>query len=492
MLERTVRNVGVGEWPEGPYQTWVSKTDVVQYERCPYKVFLSHTQGIPYSEFVTPSARAALLDPGTQFEKGVVENIPIADAEDLDSARVAEVLIRPLELIRNHDLGLEGIPDLVATENGALVPVEIKSHKRVLWSDKLDLAFYWRLLEPLRIGSPEPKGYLLLSTGEKIEVLLKRRDFNQLEKAISAIRIIREEGTELAIVRECKLCTLKEEHAESVHAKGGLSQILDIGWKRQEWLKSLGLVNVGDFARADIVDLCSRWQSDDQYAPGLDLLRQMQAHATAFLTEEPQYIGDGTFPFVDHAVLLDLEYVSGQYIFLIGAMVLNNGVSEKSCQWFAERLTDERQTLESLIDLVRALPNHWILTWSGLSADLPQLKSAWARHGLDEGVLSELYRRHIDLFQVAYSDVRLPIEGLGLSNVASYFGYKRKHSSLSGFDMPSLYGRFLKEQDEIEKQSIRNQILTHNLDDLKALSLVWDHLQKLALSHIGPPSGASY
>ena len=474
-----VPDIGGGSWRAGPYNTWVSKSDVIQYAKCPYKVYLSHQQGIPYSDFMISAAKAALLEPGTRFEAGILENIPIEEVADLDSARTEEVLIRPLELLRNYDLGLEGIPDLIATENGALVPEEIKSHKRVLLSDRLELAFYWRLLEPLRIGSPDPKGYLRLTTGERIEVLLNRKDFRKLETTIADIRLIREEGSELAIVPECKLCAFKEEHLESVRAKGGLSQIIDIGWKRQERLKGLGFVNTGDLARADIVDLCNRWRAGDQYAPSLDLLRRMQSHARAFLTDGPIYVGDGAFTFVEKALLLDLEYDSGRCIFLIGAAVLEHGALGTPYQFFAERETDERQILEKFSELVCGMPEYWILTWSGLSADLPQLSGAWARHNLHADVLNLLRQRHIDLYQVAYSNVRLPIEGFGSSDVAAYFGYRRKHQSLSGFDMPFLYRRFLIEQNASEKSSMREQILTHNGDDLKALSLVLGQLQNI-------------
>ena len=217
-----VRHIGGGSWQAGPYNTWVSKSDVIQYVRCPYKVYLSQIEGIPYSNFMIPAARAALLDPGVGFEQEVIPTVPIEEGADLDIARAAEVLLRPQELIRNHDLGIQGIPDLIATENGALIPIEIKSHKRVLRSDRLELAFYWRLLEPLRIGKPDPKGYILLKTGEFNEVELKIRDFNKLEQTIADIRRIRVEGTELAIVPECKLCKFKEEHAEAVRVKGAL------------------------------------------------------------------------------------------------------------------------------------------------------------------------------------------------------------------------------------------------------------------------------
>ena len=477
MLTELVRDVGAGRWQEGPYLSWVSKTDVYQYLRCPYKVYQSYTKKIPYSDFITPAARETLLDPGTAFEESIIPKIGIDESADLERDRAADLLLKPRELIRNHELGIQGFVDIVATEKGALIPIEVKSHRRVLRSDKLELAFYWKLLEPLRTGDPAPMGYTLSDTGDRIEVELKRRDFNKLEKSIADIRRIRVEGTELAIVPECKYCTFKEEHVETVRGKGGLTRILDIGWKRQQRLNSLEILNIGDLARADTVDLYTRWRGDDQYAPNLELLRQMQSHAGALFTDRPYYIGDGAFPFVDRALLLDLEYDSGQCIFLIGAAVLEDGVLGTPYQLFAETRTDERQILEMFSELVRGLPEHWILTWSGLSADIPQLRSAWARHDLHPDMLDVLQGRHIDLYQVAYANVRWPIEGLGLTDVADYLGYRRKRGSLSGFDMPFLYRQFLSEQDKSEKSSIRERILTHNVDDLKALALVWDRLQ---------------
>ena len=62
-----VRDIGGGLWQAGTYNTWVSKSDVIQYVRCPYKVYLSQIEGIPYSNFMTPTARAALLDPGVSY-----------------------------------------------------------------------------------------------------------------------------------------------------------------------------------------------------------------------------------------------------------------------------------------------------------------------------------------------------------------------------------------------------------------------------------------
>jgi hypothetical protein len=49
--------------------------------------------------------------------------------------------------------------------------------------------------------------------------------------------------------------------------------------------------------------------------------------------------------------------------------------------------------------------------------------------------------------------------------------------------MPFLYNRFLNEQSESEKFSIRERILAHNRDDLNALWLVWDRIKRIVEEH---------
>src|SRR5262249_23194176 len=62
-------------------------------------------------------------------------------------AQESRRLFRP-PILKNSTLKIYGQPDAIDTAQGALFPVEIKSHKDVQRSDELELAFYWRLLEP--------------------------------------------------------------------------------------------------------------------------------------------------------------------------------------------------------------------------------------------------------------------------------------------------------------------------------------------------------
>lgn len=293
---------------------------------------------------------------------------------DIENEREADLLVRPFELIPNHDLGYQGRLDGVATENGALVPMEIKSHRRVLRSDRTELAFYWRLLEPLREGNFDSKDYIVLSDGVRVEVELKKGDFNKLDFAVAEVRRIREEGTELAIVPECKSCVYSTEYEEIVWKNGDLSLVRNIGRPRRDWLLRLRITNVGDLAEADLEQLWNDWALANQYAPGKIILTEMQAHAKALVSGDVQFIGDEGFPFLDSGILLDLEYDSGRHAFVVGVAVFQPNQEPSICQWFAKGVSEEGQILESLSQMLAEFPDFWIITWNGKSADVPQLR----------------------------------------------------------------------------------------------------------------------
>lgn len=479
MIDTRVRNIGTGCWNEQPYKTWVSKSDVTEYLRCPYRVYLSYKEGIPYRDFKEPALIEARLNPGIEFEAEYVAKLPIEQEADIETVADREVILRSSELILNHNLGIRGILDLIATEKGKLIPIEVKSHKSITDSDRLELAFYWRLLEPLRAGRPRRKGYVWLNNGEKIEVRLTKIDFDRLASIISEIRLIRERGTKPALVKECDLCRFKEEHLQQVVRDGGLTLILDIGAGREPKLRQLGIEDVPALADANIQKLWQQWREIDPYVPSLIRLGRMKSHAQAWLEGVPKIIGNAELPNAKHFIFLDLEY--GTCIFLVGALVLEKAEKTTIHLEFAQSISDERDILMSLCDLLRAYPHAPVLTWNGNAADLPQLKSAWFRQKLPKRTLDDLIARHFDLYQAAYNSIRLPIYGLGLKVVAEYFGFERKHRDLSGIMMPFMYQQYLVTKNETAKSKIRQTIMEYNQDDLEALALVYARLREMGL-----------
>lgn len=169
------------------------------------------------------------------------------------------MILRAPIVIKNNSCGLRGITDLINVEKGKLYPIETKSHRALKDSDRLELAFYWRLLEPMRKGRPKPKGYVLLNTGEGVEVRLTRADFEELDSLIEQIREVKEYGTEPMICKECKFCRLQDECQLFVVETGGLTLVHGIAGIRQMQLESIGVKDIASLAEYDTGKLHQTW-----------------------------------------------------------------------------------------------------------------------------------------------------------------------------------------------------------------------------------------
>jgi hypothetical protein len=73
---------------------------------------------------------------------------------DLPALLKSDITILGTPLFENKQLKLRGCPDGIDAASGALYPIEIKSHREPIHLDRLELAFYWLLLQPHRTSSP--------------------------------------------------------------------------------------------------------------------------------------------------------------------------------------------------------------------------------------------------------------------------------------------------------------------------------------------------
>ena len=371
---------------------------------------------------------------------------------------------------------------MLMVENGRLMPVEVKNHSSVTPLDIIELAFYWRLLEPIQKGrrSRGRKGYVVLSSGERLETLLYNEDVDDLNQLITKVRRTKLEGSQPKLVPECDHCVFKDEHLPLIYRAGDVSLVYEIGPQRREHLEELGITTISQLAEAETNKVLTRWRQSGKFAPGLDQLRTMQAHAKALLTYEPQVVGHKGVPKLSKALILDLEYEAGypRQIFVAGVLVVEDGKEVALHQGFADSLRDEGSLLTSLADLLKTYSTHSVVTWYGSGADMPVLKEAWARRRLSKKVFRDMEQRHVDLFAIVKKNFRLPISGLGLKDVASYFGYERAHAEMSSLLIPYKYSEFL----ATGQLTLKQEILDHNADDLRSLLLAWSRLRDLPVS----------
>lgn len=468
-------------WNAAPFKAWVSKSDIVEFLRCEYRVFIAYKLGKKPIDFVDSDFIKALIDRGSTFEENVLGRLPFDEVGSLDEVIDKDVLYRSTELLENHELGIRGVVDLIHTDGGKLCPIEIKSHRAVEESDRLELAFYWRLLQPLRRGAFKPKGYVLVNTGETMEVILTHEDFKRLGDVIKQIRIIKEIGTEPVICGECKVCTLKDDCISEVHKRGGLSLIHGIAYIRQKQLFELGIKDIHALAGTDAENLYHEWRELFPFAPGALEIQKMIMHANSWIELRPIYFGKQTFPIGNEFIIVDLEYDPISLIWLVGMLIVNSE-DTKCHQFFADTVKQEKHILTMMLDVLNEYDNLPILTWYGLGADLPQLATAWRKHALPLQSLHEFVEKHLDLYQFTLNNYRFPLKSFGLKEIGRHLGFTRKHEDIDGLVALSMYNQYLAlpKKNEKKRLAIKNKLLEYNREDLEATLYVLKQLKKLA------------
>jgi predicted RecB family nuclease len=469
-------------------QSWVSKTDVTSYLRCPYAFWLTDSGQLDRAELLSPS-EAELAGAGIAFERSVVEAaVPV----QMPPGGEAELFtqdhtILEVRAFRNPGLRLIGRPDGVVTANGALQPVEIKSHRLLQRSDRIELAFYWLLLGYLRTaGTADPVGWVFLRTQdgthtrEKVE--LTPDLFTETEELIQAVRRARRHGVEPVWCR-CTVCrgARHRQVTEAVWQRRDLSSVSGVGRVRRAALLAAGYASWDDLLNHDAQDIAD--------AVNFALVRpsvsagevgRWQAHAQALSVGKPILAGGaGPFPVPGRYIAFDAEYTA-ENVWLLGARVVRPEGDLCFSVWASPE--GEAQALSDMTDILSfsRLP---VVTWNGNNADLPALRKAAARTG-QRGLLESITAAHVDMYGWTRQNLMLPIPGLGLKEVSEHFGIARESGVTSGLAAEMMWRRYQHTGD----QEVKAELVSYNLDDLRSLIHVVECLRACAV--LRPPDAA--
>ena len=144
-------------------QQWVSKTDLSRFYRCPFAFWLLDTGQIAFPE--TVSAFQMSLIRADQDYQDLVEQsatpVTISPA-DLPALLQTELTNLGTPLFENKKLKLRGCPDGIDAASGALYPDRDQVSPGPTHLDRLELAFYWLLLQPYRTRQAPAAGVLIL------------------------------------------------------------------------------------------------------------------------------------------------------------------------------------------------------------------------------------------------------------------------------------------------------------------------------------------
>ena len=453
---------------------WVSKSDVAAFYRCPYAYWLV------YSGQVAPDQAVSEVQ-AMQFERGIafqeqVESAALPESAEAEAEQDAEhlpeagIVLRP-PMFHNRRRHLRGRPDGIDLTAGAWLPVEIKSHAKVQPLDELELAFYWLLLEPHRTQRrARPRGHLVLKQGRMehwVTVRLTPSRLRWAEYLIREVRRARRDGVEPEVCR-CHVCSSldRERVLTSVRTRRSLTLIHGIARRRAAELKRVGVQTWTDLLACDAAEVAAALEGSSISESMVDGWRH---HAESYDRQAPVWFGTGA-PLPKSFFALDLEYVPGGHIWLIGLCAVSGRKRRYHALW-----ADSRAALKRNVAALRALlaeAQSPIITWAGTSADLPQLRP------YHPGVHATLEGRHLDLYRYVLANVRFPIYNFALKDIGAYLDVARQHAVRDGRESLLLYEQYRRLRGPT-KLTLKKQLVSYNRDDLRTLVEITSRLGEL-------------
>ncbi len=403
--------------------SWVTKSDVTRYLRCPYAWYLQDRGEISFEDTVD-EFQLQLVRAGSEFHVEVErEAIPIELPEEgLSGLLDAELTLLGTPDFENEELRIRGRPDGIETAAGALLPIEIKSHKDVQATDQLELAFYWLLLEPYRTRViDEPRGFLELRRNgghERVEVEISAERLKQARKLILDVRRARVKGVRPRVCG-CRVCSSlrKDEVARVTERNKDLTLLFGIGPVYAPILERAGITSWEELLECDPREVGRRAGGDScstsrcgRSRAGSAMRRAGAAarrSSSAISPASPSRSSRSTW-----STRASATARSGS-----SAPASPTATRASTCRSGPTPAAEEEHALRELDRAIAANPELPIVTWSGTGADLPRI--AGATVGLDLPHLREaLHERHIDLFTWVWRSVRFPRPGLDLKTVA--------------------------------------------------------------------------
>jgi predicted RecB family nuclease len=417
---------------------------------------------------------------GELFEREVLDDVPLLPI-GVTPEDAGVKFLYGIPTCEQAQLMLRGRPDGI--EVATLAPIEIKSHSAPKVLDRLELAFYWMLLGTDRKDMGiEPYGWLVPRVygvgADLVRVDLRPIDFSYVEEMIAAVRKTRKHGVKPRYCT-CLVCQTRPEVLKIKCSSRDVTLVSGIGTRHATTLEQLNLSTVNQLITVEPADLARRMREAGRARVSVKNIIAWQHHSRAFLERKPIRFVEERFSSPSYFVI-DFEYdrYGKGAIWLIGALTRQDG-RDKIFQCWCDTPSQLRRGLQRLESLLRSSPDLPVVTFSGLKADLPQMRSA--AKSLRLGIMTALAGRHVDIYDHLMKSMRFPIAEHGLKNLSKYIRSVRRAKVADGEEAIYLYERYLHSNSDRVRASIKKRLTAYNLDDLYCVADLIDFIRKVPL-----------
>ena len=380
-------------------------------------------------------------------------------------------------LLISNPLGMIGKPDqLRKVRNSKSIfgnyryrVVEVKLASNITDAHMLQAAFYNRLLGAIQCLTPTT---FTIINGKSEELVEKSDSWeSDLDTRVRDAREV-VAGDVVPIPEYGKTPPPWRSFGNKL-AENDLTSLPQIGGPRRTALLKAGYRTIADIANAREGDL-ARIPKLDHYVANRIVPSAKARLAGVPIAKEPAH-----FPKANVEMFLDMENVnegigSPFCNYLIGVVVRSES-EERYVSFFAERPTEEEEggCWQAFCDLVASYGAVAIYYW-GSSAEPVYIRKMLERHETASEVQGRILDSLVDLHRLTTDSFAFPVPTGRLKDIAGSLGFKWHNPRADGLLTMFKYMRY--SDSGSRDTALRDEILTYNEDDCRAVMSVKDWL----------------
>jgi len=297
------------------------------------------------------------------------------------------------------------------------------------------------------------------------KVKFTSRLLNEARCAIDSVIALkrRDEPPDLVLHKGCRECEFQSRCRETASEADDLSLIASMTKNERQKLHQKGIFTVKQLSYTFRLRR-NRKDPDAVYRKRHDSLT-----ALAIRDQKTHVLGKPKLDLGANPVYMDVEGISDlSYYYLIGICYSEHGRLAYNSFW-ADSHSQEKDIWEEFLRTLKGLEEPTIVHYGSYETTfLKRLSKRYSQDREDTEFIESLASNSKNVLSTIFHHVYYPVYSNGLKDIARYLGYRWTNSEMSG--AVSVIRRF--EWEATRNSEIKQQLLTYNEDDCRALAQV--------------------
>jgi predicted RecB family nuclease len=270
----------------------------------------------------------------------------------------------------------------------------------------------------------------------------------------------------LVLNEHCPECEFRRRCRTTAIERDDLSLLTGLTPKKIAALHARGIFTVAQFSHT----FRPRRKKSAEAARTHDYALQALAirENTIYVAEKPKLPSAGVH------IYLDVEGLPDRNFYYLIGLVICDGAARQEHSFWADWQQDESRIWESFLRTVGSIGEFTLFHYGSYEAHF--FRRMGKLYGGDPTLLGKLQTNTVNVVSLLYSRVYLPVYANDLKSVASYLGFRWSAEEASG--RQSVVWR--RDWETTGDDRLRQQLVTYNLEDCRALEQVMGLLSTVA------------